>query len=66
MIVPTFLQDHDGKTSSMRLISVASFVMAAFLAITAAFGYADASNDVVMWFLLAGTGPKAVQSFAGK
>ena len=60
------LDDHEGKPSSMRLLSVASLAIAGTLAIADAFGKADGDPTIILYFVLGAFAPKAVQRFAEK
>ena len=63
-----FLVDHEGKPSSMRIMSAVSLGAAIVLSILIAIGTStnDATVDLVLYFLIAAFTPKAVQSFAEK
>ena len=62
----TFMTDDSGHPSSMRLMSVLALVTAAVLAFVSVFGWGSGSGntELVLYFLVAVFGPKAVQKFA--
>ena len=60
------LSNPSGKPSAMRFLSVASFVVAALLAVagTLALRGAEVNGEIILYFLIAAFAPKTVQSFA--
>ena len=65
---PTYLQDHEGNPSAMRLMSMLALVVAAGLATVEVMGWGSGENrtELVLYFLVAAFAPKAVQKFAEK
>ena len=65
--VKSWLTDDEGNPSAMRLLSVASFVVAVGFGCTIAAGDVDSDRlELVIYFLVAAFAPKAVQKFAEK
>ena len=60
----TALHDLEGKPSTVRHLSVASFGVAAILALGDAFTDAQVSSEMVLFWLVAAFAPKVVQRFA--
>ena len=63
-----FMTDDQGNPSSMRLMSMLAFLVAAALAFVEAFGWGsgEGKTELVLYFLVAAFAPKAVQKFAEK
>lgn len=63
-----FMTDDQGNPSSMRLMSMLAFLVAAALAFVEAFGLGsgEGKTELVLYFLVAAFAPKAVQKFAEK
>lgn len=61
-----YLSDDKGNPSSMRLMSMLAFIVAALLALLPVGGYCTGGGEHVLYFLIAGFAPKAVQKFAEK
>lgn len=58
-----FMEDHEGKRSSMRLMSILSLLTAIFLAIGPMVGLGPQTESQVIWsFLLFGFAPKVGQA----
>lgn len=62
------MNEQSGKPSSMRLMCMFALIVAAVLAANKACGwYGDGGdNSLILYFLAAAFGPKAVQRFAEK
>ena len=60
----SYLNDNEGKPSSMRLMSMLLLVVASGLAVLTAFGIAAGPPEHILYFLLGAFAPKAVQKFA--
>ena len=62
----TYLSDDAGKPSSMRLMSLLALIFAGILAFNQALGWRGDGGDseLILYFLVAAFGPKAVQKFA--
>lgn len=58
--------DLHGKPSAVRLMSAAALVVAGILTLATAFGKADASSELILFWLTAAFAPKVVQRFAEK
>lgn len=63
-----YMTDDRGNPSSMRLMSMLAFLVAAALALVEAFGLGsgEGKTELVLYFLVAAFAPKAVQKFAEK
>lgn len=63
-----YMTDDQGNPSSMRLMSMLAFLVAAALALVEAFGLGsgESKTELVLYFLVAAFAPKAVQKFAEK
>ena len=61
-----WMTDDKGNLSSMRLMSLLSLIVAAFLAAVEVFGWGsgESKTELVLYFLVAAFAPKAVQKFA--
>ena len=59
------LTDHEGKRSNIRIISMGSFLVAAFLALAPVVGKSESSVEIIALFLLGGPGMKVWQAIGG-
>ena len=64
----SYMTDHQGNPSSMRLVSMLALLIAAGLACVEVFGWgsSEGNTELVLYFLIAAFAPKAVQKFAEK
>lgn len=60
----TYLKDHDGKPSAMRLMSMVSLLAAVGLATMQALTDAPPQDTVILYFLTGAFVPKSIQKFA--